>query len=73
MYSEEVPVPSVWAMLAANIWKQTYTVLICYSLSPKINTILWFKICPTKNAILTQQPQKTRVSGDFSYKRQANV
>jgi hypothetical protein len=30
-----------------------------YSLRPKINAILGFKICPTKNATLTNQPQKT--------------
>ena len=39
-----------------------------YSLRTKINTIIWFKICPTKNTILTQQPQKTSQCLYFSYK-----
>jgi hypothetical protein len=43
----------------------------CYSLRPKINAILGFEICPTKNATLTDQPQKTRDSS-FSHKRQDN-
>jgi hypothetical protein len=43
-----------------------------YSLRPKINAILWFKICPTRNATLTNQPQKTRESRSFSHIRQAN-
>jgi hypothetical protein len=33
-----------------------------YSLCPKTNAILEFEICLTKNAILTYQSQKTRVS-----------
>ena len=44
-----------------------------YSLRPKINAILWFKICPTKNTTLTKQSQKTGVFRNFSQKKQSNV
>jgi hypothetical protein len=52
--------------------KQKKTVQTEYSLRPKINAILQFKICPTKNAILTNQPQKTKESRSFTHKRQVN-
>jgi hypothetical protein len=41
----------------------------CTPSVPKINAILRFKICLIKNAILTNQPQKTRESISFSHKR----
>jgi hypothetical protein len=44
-----------------------------YSLRPKINAILEFEFCPTKNETLTNLSQKTRGSRSFSYKRQANI
>jgi hypothetical protein len=52
--------------------KELLTKATEYSLRPKINAILGFKICPTKNATLTNQQQKTRESRSFSHKRQAN-
>jgi hypothetical protein len=46
---------------------------IVYYLNPKINVILWFESCPTKNATLTNKLQKTRDSRSLSHKRQANI
>jgi hypothetical protein len=55
-----------------HIKNKKKTVQTEYSLRPKINAILQFKICPTKNAILTNQPQKTKESRSFTHKRQVN-
>jgi hypothetical protein len=55
-----------------------------YPLRLKINAIVKFKICPTKNVILTNQQQKTReleashikdkpIVRSFSYKTRGNL
>ena len=52
-----------------KFWGVTKTYFLC----PKISAILEFKFFLTKNAILMQQLQKTRASGNLSYKKQTNV
>jgi hypothetical protein len=44
-----------------------------YSLRPKINAIIEFEICHIKNAILTNQSQKTSHSRMFSHRRQVHI
>jgi hypothetical protein len=59
--------------LSSCLYSRAFLSCLCvyslYSLRPKINAILRFKICLIKNAILTNQPQKTRESISFSHKR----